>query len=216
MHPTPHEVAQRLADILAARSGGLFLAVLVYAAASVAFIPVTLLATVTLAVFGAWPGIAIAWMGGLLGANLSHALGRLVGPRLVAWLPRGADKHLRRFVTRRPISSALLMRLAPVGNFGAFNLVAGAAGLPAKSFLVGNAVGLLPGLLGLGLVVDRVLATLRNPGPRNVAITIGAVALVGVTFLVAKRRVLPGRLESHMAEQPSENVARADSHKMLE
>lgn len=216
MELTADQLARGLGAALAARSGGTFLAVLVYAAAGVVFIPVTLLATVTLTVFGLWPGIAIAWVGGVLSASASHALGRVIGPKMIAWLPRRIEARLRQFVARRPFSSVMLMRFSPVGNFGAFNLVAGAVGLPSRWFLVGNAVALLPGLVGLGVVINRLLAALRHPDPWNLLGTIAAVGLVVALFLLVRRRCLALPPPSPAVELSTEETHRARPHEAME
>jgi phospholipase D1/2 len=83
----------------------------------------------------------------------------------------------------------VLMRLLPLGNFAALNLVAGAVKVPRRSFVWGNLVGLLPGLLGLGVLVDRVLALLRQPTALNVGVTIALLALLVVGGTILKRRL---------------------------
>jgi phosphatidylserine/phosphatidylglycerophosphate/cardiolipin synthase-like enzyme/uncharacterized membrane protein YdjX (TVP38/TMEM64 family) len=171
--------------------GGSLLAVLLYCVAAVVFVPFTLLATVTLAVFGMWPGVAIAWAGGVLSATLSHRLGGLFGPRLLRWLPARVELSVRRFMRRQGFWSVIFIRLVPLGNFGALNLAAGVLHVPLTAFVLGNMVGLFPGLLGLGIIFDRLRVLLRDPSPTNVALA-GAVLLVvaGVAVL-AKRRFRP-------------------------
>jgi phospholipase D1/2 len=176
---------------LAEHPVGAWMAVACFAAAATLFVPVTVLATATLAVFGLWPGVGIAWLGSLLSAVLSHALGHWGGPRIVAWLPDRIETGVRRFLKRQAFWAVVLMRLIPIGNFGALNMAAGAFRVPRRAFVFGNIVGMLPGLLGLGLVVGRVLAFLRRPTFENVVVA--AVAAGGVTALTlySKRRFRP-------------------------
>jgi uncharacterized membrane protein YdjX (TVP38/TMEM64 family) len=82
------------------------------------------------------------------------------------------------------------MRLLPVGNFGALNLLAGAFKIPRRSFVLGNIVGMAPGLLGLGVFVDRARAALRHPSPLNIAVAVVVAALTTVLTMVLKRRLL--------------------------
>lgn len=173
---------------IAERPAGTLLVVLFYAIAGALFVPVTLLATTTLAVFGMWPGVAIAWTGSLLSATLSHTVGRRLGPRVVTWLPSRVEKSVRRFLERQSFWAVVFMRLLPLGNFGALNLAAGALGIRRRSFVLGNMAGLLPGLFGLGVVVDRTLALLYQPTTLNVVVFAGvAGALVGATFWLRRR-----------------------------
>ena len=138
-----------------------------------------------------WPGVAIAWAGGVLSATLSHLLGGWLGPRLLRRLPDRIERSVRRFLRRQGFWSVIFIRLVPLGNFGMLNLVAGGLHVPRTSFVLGNMVGLLPGLLGLGMIVDRLRALLRNPSPINVALA-GAVLLVVLGLaMLAKRRFRP-------------------------
>ena len=173
---------------IADRPAGPLLVALFYALAGVLFVPVTLLATTTLALFGLWPGVGIAWSGGLLGALVSHAIGKRLGPRVVVWLPSRFAKSVGRFLERRSFGAVVFMRVVPLGNFGAFNLAAGALGVERRSFILGNMVGLLPGLFGLGVVVNRALALLSRPTAINVlAFVLVAGVMVVVTRWVRRR-----------------------------
>jgi uncharacterized membrane protein YdjX (TVP38/TMEM64 family) len=182
LHAAVGEIARRSAEAPA----GAFIAVLAYAAAGALFIPVTLLATATLAV---WPGVAVAWAGGVLSATLSHAIGGRVGDRGLPWVPARIAAVLRRILTRQAFWSVVLMRLLPLGNFGALNIVAGAVRVPRRSFVLGNMVGLLPGLLGLGVVVDRLIAVQRRPSLFNIGAAIAVLAVVAAIAVIVKRRL---------------------------
>jgi phospholipase D1/2 len=185
-----HAALQDATARIAEAPGGALIAVAAYAVAGVLFVPVTLLATATLTVFGMWPGVAVAWAGGVLGATLSHALGRRLGTRVLRWIPARVGRAVQRLVTRRAFWSVIFMRLLPLGNFGALNLLAGAVEVPRRSFVLGNIVGLLPGLVGLGVVVDRLVAVLRRPSLFNVVAAIALLALVTVLGAILKRRLV--------------------------
>ncbi|HEX7597015.1 MAG TPA: VTT domain-containing protein, partial [Polyangia bacterium] len=198
-HPLAAGVHGLIAEAVQSASqqrGGSLLALLFYCLAGAVFVPVTLLATVTLAVFGMWPGVAIAWAGGVLSATLSHLLGGWFGPRLMRWMPEHIERSVRRFLRRQGFWSVIFIRLVPLGNFGMLNLVAGALRVPRKSFILGNMVGLLPGLLGLGMIVDRLRALLHDPSPTNVVLAGVVLLVVAGLVVLAKRRFRP-EPESH-------------------
>jgi len=182
--------ALRLASRLAAERAGPFLAVGVIAVASALFVPITLLGTTTLAVFGGWPGVPVAWVGAVLGATISHAVGLRLGTRVMRWLPGRVESNLRRLLRERAFWTVVFMRLLPVGNFGALNLLAGAFRIPRRSFVLGNVVGMAPGLLGLGVFVDRARAALRHPSPLNVAVALAVAVLTTLLTVILKRRLL--------------------------
>ena len=183
-----HTAVLRLTAFVAERPAGVAVAILAYGLATALFIPVTLLATATLTVFGLWPGVLVAWSGGLLGATLSHAIGGALGPRAVAWIPERLGGGLRRFITRQAFWSVVFMRLLPLGNFGALNTIAGAIKVPRRSFILGNMVGLLPGLVGLGVMVDRVLEMLRHPTLANVLVALALLGLIAWGGVLLRRR----------------------------
>ncbi len=185
------ELVSGTVSFAAEQPGGWFLAWLAFALGGLLFVPFTLLATATLAVFGLWPGVPIAWLGGTVAATLSHAVGTRLGPRLLGWLPGRVERSVRSFLRRQGFWSVVFIRLLPVGNFAVLNLVAGAMHMPRTSFILGNLVGLLPGLLGLGVVVDRLRALVREPSPLNIAVALLALAVLVGAGVLAKRRFRP-------------------------
>ncbi|MES1172160.1 MAG: VTT domain-containing protein, partial [Bacteroidota bacterium] len=174
---------------IAQQPGGGVGAAAAIALAGMLFIPFTLLATTALTVFGLWPGMLVVWAGAVCSAIGSHALGRRLGSRAVAWLPDRSLNGLRRFLGRRGFWAIVVIRMLPVGNFGVLNLLTGAVGVPRRAFILGNMVGLLPGLLGLGLFVDRAIEAVRHPTATNVAVAIAIVAVGTVIGIVLKRRI---------------------------
>jgi phospholipase D1/2 len=181
--------ASAAARYAAQQPAGPALAMAAVIVGSALFIPITVLITTVLAVFGFWPGIAIAWVGATGGAMASHACGGLLGPRILSWLPERAQAALRRFAGKRSFWSVVLVRLLPVGNFGVMNLLAGAIGVKRRSFLFGNMVGLLPGLLGLGLFADRAIEAVRHPNPVNIGVVALVVAVGIASGILLKRRL---------------------------
>lgn len=177
------------ARLVAERPGGAALAAAAVAVGSMLFVPITLLMTTALAVFGFWPGVVVAWAGATLGAMGSHAVGRGMGPRVLSWLPERSAAGLRRFAGRRSFWSVVLARLLPFGNFGLLNLLAGAIGVRRRAFLFGNMVGLLPGLLGLGLFADRAIEAIRHPTVSNVVVAALVVAVGVASGIILKRRL---------------------------
>jgi len=197
------ETARRVATSLGARPAGPFLATAVIGLAGTFFVPITLLEATALAVFGVWPGILVAWVGAVLAATASHAAGERWGTGIVRWFPESYARKLRGLLRGRPFWSVVVMRLLPVGNFGLLNLFAGALEIPRRPFLLGNVVGIAPGVLGLGVLVNRALAVLRHPSVAN-AILAGAVALSATALAMTLRRATrrPNSQASERAPAP--------------
>ena len=113
--------------------------------------------------FGALEGTALALAAQLVGCALSYGWARAVGR---GWAERrlaGRYGHrlrpLRDVLVGSPFGSTLALRLLPVGNNLALNLLAGMAGVALVPFLLSSAIGYLPqtvvfALLGKGIRVD--------------------------------------------------------------
>jgi len=113
--------------------------------------------------FGAAAGTGLAMLAQVLGCALSFGWARLVGRgwaerRLAGRLGRRL-RPLRDALAANPFGATVALRLLPVGNNLALNLLAGMAGIAALPFLAGSALGYLPqtlvfALLGKGVRVD--------------------------------------------------------------
>jgi uncharacterized membrane protein YdjX (TVP38/TMEM64 family) len=137
--------------------------VLAGAAATAAGLPRQAVAFLGGYVFGALAGTGLALAAQLIGAAAAFGWARLVGR---AWVERRLagrfGPKLRPLVAtlrQTPFGAALALRLLPVGNNLALNLLAGMAGIAALPFLAASAIGYLPqtvvfALLGKGVRVD--------------------------------------------------------------
>lgn len=115
-------------------------------------------------VFGIGGGFAWAMLGQVLGCGLVFFAARGVAGdwarrHLKARL-RGRLLRLDRAIVAQPFTATLTLRLLPVGNNTAVNLLAGVAGVAAWPFLSASAIGYVPQtlifvLLGSGLQVGR-------------------------------------------------------------
>ncbi|MBP0443440.1 TVP38/TMEM64 family protein [Roseomonas sp. SSH11] len=114
--------------------------------------------------FGAGLGTVLALVAQSLGCALSFGWARLVGRDWAARRLEGRfGRRLRPLHDRlvaSPFGATLALRLLPVGNNLALNLLAGLSGLRLAPFLAASAVGYLPqtlvfSLLGDGVAVDR-------------------------------------------------------------
>jgi uncharacterized membrane protein YdjX (TVP38/TMEM64 family) len=113
--------------------------------------------------FGALHGTVLALAAQVVGCALSYAWARAVGR---SWAERRLAgrygrrlRPLRDFLLGSPFGTTLALRLLPVGNNLALNLLAGMAGVALVPFLLASAVGYLPqtvvfALLGKGVRVD--------------------------------------------------------------
>lgn len=137
--------------------------VLVAAAATVVGVPRQAVAFLGGYAFGAVLGAALALAAQLLGCVIAYGWARAVGQ---GWVERRLDgrfgpklRPLVETLRAHPFQAALALRLFPVGNNLALNLLAGVSGIAAGPFLAASALGYLPqtvvfALLGKGIRVD--------------------------------------------------------------
>ncbi|MGX9962203.1 TVP38/TMEM64 family protein [Roseomonas sp. F4] len=113
--------------------------------------------------FGALLGTALGLLAQLLGCAATYYWARLLGRGWAERRMAGRFGHrlrpLRDTLRAQPFAATLALRLLPVGNNLALNLLGGMAGLAAGPFLAGSALGYLPqtvvfALLGKGIRVE--------------------------------------------------------------
>jgi len=159
-----------------------------YLVGTLVFFPITLLLGATALVFPAPLAIAYCLAGGLSAASTTYWIGRLVGRFRPRWLLRPRVVRVGRQLRRRGILAVIAARMLPVGNFALINITAGAFGIPFRDYLIGNAIGMLPGVLALTVFADRIAATVRHPHAVNlIALAAVAAALAGALWWLKRR-----------------------------
>jgi uncharacterized membrane protein YdjX (TVP38/TMEM64 family) len=143
--------------------------------------------------FGAFEGTIVALAAQVLGCAASYGWARLIGR---AWAERrlaGRFGHrlrpLRDTLAGSPFGATLALRLLPVGNNLALNLLAGMAAIPLAPFLAASALGYVPqtvvfALLGKGVRVD---------GAWQLALAVALFAVSVAIGLALLRRHRAGR-----------------------
>ncbi|MEY3731141.1 MAG: hypothetical protein RLZZ57_1897 [Pseudomonadota bacterium] len=115
--------------------------------------------------FGAVEGTALTMAAQILGCGLAYAWARAIGRPWAEARLAGRFGHrlrpMRDVLIGSPFGATLALRLLPIGNNLAVNLLAGMAGVPFVAFLGASALGYVPqtvifALLGKGIRVDGV------------------------------------------------------------
>ncbi|WP_163559389.1 VTT domain-containing protein [Halomonas sp. NO4] len=168
-------------------SWAVLVVIAVYAGASLVMFPLSLLVALTGLLFGPWWGFAYALAGTLAASMLTWWVGRRIGREA---LVRHGGKHLRgvsRYLTRRGIRTMTLVNLLPLAPFTLTNLMAGAFRLRFRDYMIGSALGILPGLAGVTLLGSQLgeLATADSRG--DLLWSLGGV-LAGVALLAGLKR----------------------------
>ncbi len=110
--------------------------------------------------FGAWRGGVLAMIAQMLGCAADFWWARAVARDWARRRLRGRLARFERFLTARPFAATLTLRLLPVGNNLALNLLGGLSGLRAAPFFAASLIGYLPqtvvfALVGSGIQLQR-------------------------------------------------------------
>ena len=152
--------------------------------------PASLLTILGGALFGVWWGALLVWLGAVLGASGGFAIGRRLGGPATNRLLRGRVGQADRVLTRHGLAAVVGLRLLPLLPFTALNYAAGVLRVRGRDYVLGTAVGIVPGVLAYAAVGAS------GADPRG--IVIGASGLLALTLLggTVGRRLLRGTTQA--------------------
>jgi uncharacterized membrane protein YdjX (TVP38/TMEM64 family) len=168
---------------------------LAYTPASIVLFPRPFITLFAVAAFGAWHGFVYAMGGILLACAFTYAVGTKMDRQTVRRLARGRLTRMSQVMRHRGVLAMTAVRLVPLAPFAVVNVVAGAIRIPLRDFLVGSALGILPGTLVATVFGDQLISGLKDPRSINLwLVAVLVLALVAATRLV--RRWLFGKAKN--------------------
>src|SRR4051794_9691858 len=147
--------------------------------------PATVLTVGAGALFGWWVGLPVALAGALGGAYLGFAMARLLGRAALQGLVGERMARLDGVLSRRGLLAVIAVRLVPTGPFAMVNTACGLSSVPARHYVVGTAIGMLPGIAAFVAVGAFGATPWSTP---FLAAVLALVALVAGGALLARRR----------------------------
>lgn len=163
---------------------GVVVFVLGYAVLVLAPTPASVLTILGGALFGVWWGTLLAWSGALLGAFGGFLIGRRLGRPAVDRLLRGRLQQADRVLAHHGLVAVLTVRLVPLFPFTPLNYASGLLGVRMRDYVVGTAVGIVPGALAYAAVGAS------GADPRGIVVGVGALVLLALLGGVVGRRLL--------------------------
>ncbi|MEQ8698303.1 MAG: TVP38/TMEM64 family protein [Bauldia litoralis] len=134
-----------------------------YAAMTAFSIPGGALASIVVGyLFGIVGGSVIVLVGATLGATAVFLAARTALGDILIKRARGALKRMEEGFRRDALSYLLVLRLVPLFPFWLVNLVPAFLGVPLRTFVIGTAIGIIPGTVvyvsvgsGLGALLEK-------------------------------------------------------------
>ncbi len=143
---TPDIAAMR-SRVDSAGAWGPALFFVLYAGLALIPCPKALLTAAAGALFGLWAGAGLALAAALVGAVISFGIGRLLGRDAIDRLIHGRLSRVDALLADHGLSAVLIVRLVPLVPFIAINYAAGLSGVKFRHFVLGSALGMVPGSL---------------------------------------------------------------------
>jgi phospholipase D1/2 len=153
---------------------------LAYTPACIVLFPRPLLTLFAVAAFGAWHGFAYAFGGILIAAMATYALGLRLDRQAVRRIARGKLNRLSEVMRHRGLPAMTAVRLVPVAPFAVVNVVAGAIRIRPVHFILGSAIGIVPGTLFATVFGDQLITGLRDPRSINPWLLATLAVIAGV------------------------------------
>jgi uncharacterized membrane protein YdjX (TVP38/TMEM64 family) len=163
-----------------------------YVIGGVVVAPVTVFIVATAIAFGPLLGLTYSLLGCMLSAMLTFGIGSLMGRESIRRLAGEQVSRLSQRMARHGLMAILIVRLLPVAPFTVVNVIAGAAAVRFRDFILATFLGMLPGLLAMTFLGNRLESVIRQPTGDNFMI-LGAVvvALVAVMAWLHRRFASP-------------------------
>ena len=166
--------------------------ILAYTPACIVLFPRAFITLLAVAAFGPWHGFAYAMCGILLACTLTYAVGMKMNRETVRRLARGKLTRMSQIMRHRGVIAMTAVRLVPLAPFAVVNVVAGAIHLRFRDFMIGSALGILPGTLVATVFGDQLVSGLKDPRSINLWL-VGALAIALVAGTRIVRRWLFGQ-----------------------
>jgi len=165
-----------------------------YASIAAFAAPVSPLAYGAGAIFHTLRGSIFVWIGSMIGAIAGYWLARGVWAGTAHRLLGRYQNKLNEIKRSNVFLTTLRLQLLPIVPFGVFNYAAGASRLSFLPFILGTAIGVIPGTVAAVYAGDRIVAGFTGGG-KSAFLIAGAVmlALLVLSFIPTIVNKLRGR-----------------------
>ncbi len=182
--------AERLANLLALFESPwvrFATATAVIAVCTLLMVPLTPLVVASALLLGPWMGFGSSMTGAVLSAIGGFVAGERMGGPLLEHYGESRVNRLSKRLSSRGILAVATLRMVPVAPFTVVNIVAGASHLSLGRFLVGTAIGMVPGIGILTIFSQSLFRAVTEPGLESLLILLVATVFVGSAIYLLRK-----------------------------
>ena len=162
-------------------------AALLVALLTLLMVPLTPLVVASAVLLGPWLGFASSMTGALLSAGIGFVIGVLMGGKLLERYSESKVHDLSKRLSRRGILAVAVLRMVPIAPYSVVNIVAGASHLKLNRFLIGTAIGMVPGIGALSWFSDSLWQAVKQPSAESLGVLLAVTAFIATGVLLLRR-----------------------------
>lgn len=160
---------------------------LAYTPAAFTMFPRPLITLFAVIAFGPLAGFAYAMLGIELAAWVTFITGRKLNRNTVRRIAGAKLNDILQVLRRRGLLAMTALRLVPLAPFAVEGVVAGAVRVKLSDFLIGTALGMLPGTLTSTVFGDQLQVWLEDPSRINYWLIALVLAVLGIATWLVRR-----------------------------
>ena len=164
--------------------------------------PVTLLIVATAFAFEPWTALVYSLIGCVLSAIIIYAIGYRLSRKTVARFTGRRLHRINRLMSRHGVLAVAAIRMLPVAPYSVVNLAAGAARVRFRDFVLGTAIGMSPGVMGITFFEYQLEQLISDPSMLTFGILGGILSLMLLGAAWFRRWFSAGRGASRQTENP--------------
>lgn len=156
--------------------------ILIYVVLLGVMFPLTLLVIATGFLFDPLWAMVCASIGALASSAFSFYIGHYIGREAIENHGGRMIQKAEKFMQNNAINSMIVINLLPIAPFTLTNMLAGAFKMRFVPYMIGSAIGLIPGLVAVILVGSQLGKILKATDPAQIWQGIG-IAILAITVL---------------------------------
>ena len=140
----------------------------------------------TIIAIGPMMGSAFAWISTMISASLNFWLAKWIGAKRIRSFGGARVNQITSLIRRNGFLMSFAVRLVPTGPFILVNIAAGISSVRFRSFLFGTALGIIPKIAVVALLVQGILSGVQQDRLMLVFM-LGALLIIGLVIILRKR-----------------------------